>query len=275
MKRNTNSLFLIVNISYTILWNQYVLAFNYGAKRNMFQSQRFRSLNSKVWIEKAEDDFVDEDENLMTGEICLASYKAFAQQQLLPEIAEGEDRARAHLTSFTTTARSAQEKRFLGAAALVQRSSKSTICDCWMADTLIDETNVQLKGAILLLDQLFSIHLRNTTWISNRSRDKGNCLISPLYSFVVQCGRPDSEYHSASYMAALNRGFQPLKDLIYFDDEEGRYQHLRSNLTHLDLDDENTDALIFDLSRGIESYTKHASTSEIAREILDMIQLSL
>lgn len=31
-----------------------------------------------IWVEEAEDGFVDEEENLMTGEVCVKAVKAFA-----------------------------------------------------------------------------------------------------------------------------------------------------------------------------------------------------
>jgi hypothetical protein len=193
------------------------------------------SAKCKVWIEHADDGFVDEDENLMTGEVCLRSMKAFASD---PD--DGE-------------------KRFLGAAALVSRPSSdsdSDICDCWMADSVLKETNIQVQGAMLLLDDLFYYHLQ---------RSNANTVEGMISSFVVQSGSAESEYHCASYMAALNRGFKPLKDLTY--DQSHAYAHLE----HLDLEDEDLDSLVFDISSGIERYFLNRS-SDLAMSISDMIQ---
>lgn len=85
----------------------------------------------KIWLEEAEEGFVDDDENLMMGEICLRAVKAFAS--------DPDDESE-----------SGSNKRFLCAGALVQRPD-SDICDAWMADSFLDEANVQLQGAVRLL----------------------------------------------------------------------------------------------------------------------------
>jgi hypothetical protein len=94
----------------------------------------------KVWVELAEDGFVDEDENLMTGETCLRAVKAYA--------ASTSSTQEHDTTNHNETTAS---KRFLCAGALVQRPH-SQMCDAWMADCLLDETNLQLQGALLILD---------------------------------------------------------------------------------------------------------------------------
>jgi hypothetical protein len=187
---------------------------------------------TKIWIEPAEDGFVDEDENLMYGEVCLRSMKAFAS--------DPDDKG---------------NKRFLGAAALIQRES-SDICDCWMADSLLEETNLQLQGAMMLLDDLFYYHLQ---------RSNANSVEGMISSFLVQSGRADSEYHCASYMAALNRGFQPLSDLSYDTN------HIYAHLENIDLENEDLDALVFDISRGVERYSLNQS-SIVAMSISQIIQ---
>ena len=185
-----------------------------------------------VWVEDAEDGFVDDDENLMMGEVCLKSVKAYANDPYN----EGE-------------------KRFLGAAALVARPS-SNICDCWIADSLLDETNIQLQGAMLLLDNLFHYHLE---------RSNAKTLEEMISSFIVRSGSAESNFHCASYMAALNRGFKPLKDLTY--DKNHAFAHFE----HLDLEEEDLDSLVFDISSGVERYSLSRSSSAAA-SIFEIIQ---
>lgn len=136
-----------------------------------------------VWVEDAEHDFVDEDENLEDGEICIKSMKAFA----------------------SPTGTFASSPRFLGAGALVQRPSEYQICDVWMADSILDEggPNLQFQGALKLLDQLLLFDLERFA----------NDPILGLQSFVVQWGSLESPFTCASYMAAKSRGFRPLREL--------------------------------------------------------------
>ncbi len=138
-----------------------------------------------VWVEEAEDDFVDEEENLEEGEVCLKSLKAFASAPTT------------HPSSFP---------RFLCAGALVQRPSKYQVCDAWTADSLLDEggPNLQLQGALKLLDELLLFHLH---------RHVDNTILG-LQTFVVKCGSLDSHFTCASYMAAKARGFRPLRELV-------------------------------------------------------------
>jgi hypothetical protein len=236
-------------------------------------------ISSKVWIEDAEEGFVDDDENLMMGEVCLKSIKSFAQDN---------DKNLHHGDN--------NEKRFLGAAALVQRPPPfQHINDCWIADAFMDETNVQFKGAILLLDSLFLCHLQgmmkgttaittnttntSTTTNTNQSLSLHRNIQDAVSSFLVQCGHPDSEYHCASYMAALSRGFKPLKDMVYFDHQQEQYVHQYTYLQHLDLEHENLDALVFDLSSvaldhtlyGLKNNVLHDGNKEQQQQIRDII----
>ncbi|CAJ1965125.1 unnamed protein product [Cylindrotheca closterium] len=141
-----------------------------------------------VWIQDAEEDFVDEDENLEDGEICLKSVKAFASPVLVEDVVP----------------------RFLSAGALVQRPTIvediRSVCDAWTADAILEEggPNLQLQGASLVLDDLFQFHLEQ------QPADP----IGALQTFVVQCGSIENETSCASYMAANSRGFRPLKDLV-------------------------------------------------------------
>ncbi len=176
----------------------------------------------RVWIEEAEEGFVDEDENLMMGEVCLRAVKAFASHD------DHEDHPRAQGDDKE------EEILFLGAGALVQRPG-SKIYDAWMADCLLDETNLQFEGAVRILDDLFGHHLN-----TSNAQDV-NEIIS---TFVVQSGVMESEYHSASYMAAISRGFKPLKEYHSRDDFCWNY---------LELEEEDGDALIFNM-RNPEGY---------------------
>jgi len=173
-----------------------VLGFSNSAGRSK-QTKKFQSLADaetggygnvpKVWVEEAEEGFVDEDENLEEGEECLVSLKAFASNPS----AEGDDSV-----------------RFLCAGALVKRP-ESLVCDAWTADSILDEggPNLQLQGAVKVLDALLLHHLRNY---------QENPILG-LQTFVLKCGVPDSEYTCSSYMAATSRGFRPLKDMVRID----------------------------------------------------------
>lgn len=195
-------------------------------------SIRLRSrLSVRVWIEPAEEGFVDDDENLMFGEVCIRAVKAFAS--------DPDDE---------------NNKRLLCAGALVQRPS-SNICDCWMGDATLSETNIQSQGAMLVLDDLFHFHLE---------RSNANSLEKMISTFIVQSGA-ENDYQCASDVAALNRGFKPLRDLTY--DRKHAYAHLE----HLDLEHEDLDALVFDIATGAERYSNTWSNAN-AISISDMIQ---
>lgn len=136
-----------------------------------------------VWIEEAGEEFVDEDENLEEGEVCLRSVKAFA-------------------TPLPTS----QAPRFLCAGALVQRPPDSHVCDAWTADSILDEggPNLQLQGAHKVLDDLVLFHL-------DRHSDN---TVRALQTLVVRCGSLESEFTCASYRTAISRGFRPLQELL-------------------------------------------------------------
>jgi len=201
----------------------------------------------KVWLEEAEKGFVDEDENLMTGEICLRAVKAFASNS-----DDDDDET--------------SKQRFLCAGALVQRPG-SNICDVWMADSSLDEANIQLQGAVLVLDDLFGFHLKRSN----------ACDLENLVSnFIVQCGRIESEYHCASYMSARFRGFRPLKDLwrLLEDSESGvlscesSYKYVQG----LSEEDEDPDAMMFDVHNGLEKYNSRDLSSHDALSIMNILQ---
>jgi hypothetical protein len=181
-----------------------------------------------VWVEDAEDGFVDEDENLEDGEVCLRSLKAFASKPVEDE----EDDS------------SCSQSRFLCAGALVQRPwslSHVPVCDAWTADSILTEggPNLQLQGALKVLDELLLFQLQR----------HGDDPILALQSFVVRCGTSlDSEYTCASYMAATARGFRPLRELV-------RINSIYSD-SHYDND---LDGLVLCADEGKEIYRKLAS----------------
>lgn len=129
----------------------------------------------KVWVEDAEDDFVDEEENLEEEEVCLKSLKAFCSS-------DNDD------------------PLFLCAGALVQRP-ESKVCDAWTADSLLASPNLQLQGATKILDQLFLFHLR-------QHEDDSLC---GLRYFVLRCAE-EQETAFASHKASQLRGFRPLQE---------------------------------------------------------------
>ena len=174
-----------------------------------------------VWVEEADEDFVDENENLEQGEVCLKSLKAFASRPTSVEEAFGP--------------------RFLCAGALVQRPPESHVCDAWTADSMLDDggPNLQFQGASKVLDELLFFHLQ-------RSRDN---TIWGLQTFVVKCGSLDSEYTCASYMAASARGFRPLRDMV-------RVTSIYSPSFY----DNDLEGLVLDAEHGKAMYQKLAHT---------------
>lgn len=189
----------------------------------------------------------------MMGEICLRAVKAFAS--------DPDDESE-----------SGSNKRFLCAGALVQRPD-SDICDAWMADSFLDEANVQLQGAVLVLDDLFAFHLKRSN----------ACEMDDLVSnFLVQCGRLESEYHCASYMSAQIRGFRPLKDLwMLMDDEidsiginsnsDGKYEY--SYVNRFSDEVEDPDAMLFDAQQhGLEKFKYGELSSHNTQSIINIMQ---
>eukprot|EP00537_Pseudo-nitzschia_pungens_P005593 CAMPEP_0172367116 /NCGR_PEP_ID=MMETSP1060-20121228/19300_1 /TAXON_ID=37318 /ORGANISM="Pseudo-nitzschia pungens, Strain cf. cingulata" /LENGTH=441 /DNA_ID=CAMNT_0013091241 /DNA_START=102 /DNA_END=1427 /DNA_ORIENTATION=- len=235
-------------------------------------------LPPSVWIEDAEEGFVDEDENLEPGEVCLKSVKSFASGvvsdravdiRLIREVGDG---FRGNERDDETV-----EKRFLSAGALVQRPSYSYsdkeeradgqwndagntseedssslaaaaptappptatatapttttafICDAWMADSILSEggPNLQLQGALQVLDDLFLFHLQreqqqqmqqmqmletqnqqhnepeNDEKATSRDASEKKTFPDPtsfgvraLRNFVVHCGDDDDDYNN-------------------------------------------------------------------------------
>lgn len=179
-----------------------------------------------IWVEEAEDGFVDEEENLETGEICVKAVKAFA------------------------TDPDETDHRFLCAGALIKRPD-SDVYDAWMADSLLDEPNTQFKGALLALDYLFAHYLEH--------QDSSETTVEEISArFFVQCGSINSEYHCASNMAARERGFRPIKDFINVVDEVSGTSNSSCShrvLEYIDTDEEDIDSMIFDVDKGISKYS--------------------
>jgi len=199
----------------------------------------------------------------MTGEICLRAVKAFASSDDPDDDEQSEQ----------------SNQRFLCAGALVQRPD-SNICDAWMADSLLDEANVQFQGCVLVLDDLFAFHLKRSN----------ACDLDGLVSnFIVQCGRLESEYHCASFMSAQFRGFRPLKDfwMLLEDDEieiesvgsvginnrEGKNKNKYSYVNHFSDEIEDPDAMIFDAQQhGLEKCNYGELSSHNTLLIINIMQ---
>ena len=178
----------------------------------------------EIWIQEAEAGFVDEEENLEEGEICHRSVKAFASSVA---------------TSILPI------PRFLCAGALVQRPGDSPVCDAWTADSILDEggPNLQLQGACRILEDLLLFHLRRQHHEHNDEIDDDSIILR-LQTFVVKCGSgSESEYSCASYMAAVSRGFRPLKEMI-------RKSSIYSSVLY----DNDVDGLVMDVNEGKRNY---------------------
>ena len=228
-------------------------------ERSLSSSSRIEALPPpKVWIEEAEEGFVDEDENLEPGEVCLRSVKSFASGVPTDSLSSQEQIR----VDFEITEQKQQDRRFLSAGALVQRyncdseseidskemmtKNTNVICDAWMADSLLKEggPNLQLQGALLVLDDLFLNHLQRErenylTKLENEVDagdnsvgDDDSWALHALRNFVVNCGEdydeelyddPDhrpwrsSSHVAASEMAAAIRGFVPLREMVRVD----------------------------------------------------------
>jgi len=216
-------------------------------------SYRFPS----VWIQEAEKDFVEEDENLEEGEICLRAVKAFASPP--PNDDSGPP-------------------RFLCAGALVQRPTSSSlssssshtphkICNAWTADSILDEggPNLQYQGAVLVLLDLFLFHLQSYS-DDLPDNQNPNIIIEALRTFVVKCGSTSSTNHDddndndggfnnewtcASYMAAKQYGFRPLSEQI-------RVSSIYTTQAYYDYD---LEGLVLDIPYAKNMYEQLLSTS--------------
>ena len=201
---------------FMILSHHVVASFgNFQATRQRHYCKAFNAVS--VWIVEAEPGFVDEDDNLEEGEECIRAVKAFASSS------EGEE-------------------RFLCAGALVKHKD-STIHTAWTADAILDNggPNLQLQGALLVLDDMVYTHLQH-----ERTMD----------TFVLHCGAdPHSEFHCASYRAATLRGFVRLRSVV--DSVNFQYDDL--------------DAMVFDWKIGHQWYKQEALSSlTVAESILEL-----
>ncbi|KAG7349771.1 hypothetical protein IV203_012368 [Nitzschia inconspicua] len=212
-----------------------------------------------VWVEDAEDGFVDPEENLEPGEICLKSVRAFATNP-----------ADDPTNNINSNGDYHDNLRFLCAGALVQRpvdvdNTIPIICDAWMADAILNEggPNLQLQGAIQVLDELFVSHLeghiinRPPGFSRNSRTTEEDPDVAALRSFVLHCGDSvDNQWTCASFMAGQARGFAPLKDMVR-----------TSSIYSSNFYDHNLDGFVFDSSKGMELYRSAATTSETANRI--------
>ena len=213
---------------------------HHNAKSRMLIEQLFCQRPPTVWIEDAEDNFVDEDENLEDGEVCLKAIKAFASNP------DSDDEHAGH--------------RFLAAGALVRRPN-SKVCDAWTADAFLDDggPNLILSGASLILDELLMFHLKQ-----KKSDDDP---ILGLRTFVLHCGKDtNSEYTCASYMAGQSRGFQLLTE-----------QLRKSSIYSPYLYQNDLDGFVLDPELAKERYNLLMQTettyniSELAKELIDLL----
>lgn len=177
----------------------------------------------KVWAQDAEDGFVDSEENLEEGEVCHRAVKAFSSTH------DDDD----------------DEATFLCAGALVQRPN-GCVCDAWTADAEDGIPNLQLQGAVKVLDELFLHHLKE----SNNTAYP----VAALRNFVLQC-----ETECASYMAGQSRGFRSLKDMVRDDSIYSEEYY----------GDDALDGMVFDYEVGKRLYEQVARTEdwELAAEI--------
>jgi hypothetical protein len=199
-------------------------------------------------VEQAEEGFVDDEENLEEGEICLKSWKAFAARE--------DD---------------SEEKVFLCAGALIQRPRRegredefSSICDAWMADSTLEECgpNLQLKGAVQILDELFLFHLGRELGVAELTDEDllEASAVQALRNFVLHCGESESEYTCASYMASQLRGFISLKEAVR-----------RTSIYNSQYYDNDLDGMVFDYESGLKVYENAGTSSEIADMIIALL----
>jgi hypothetical protein len=180
-----------------------------------------------VWVEDADDGFVDHDENLEEGEVCLKAVKAFASSSISTKVDNDPKR----------------NKRFLCAGALIQRPiepldlhpsetsslSSPRICDAWIADSILHDggPNLQLQGTLQVLDVLLLDFLEREYDLLHNNLNQDEVattnvvdMTMTLRNFVVKCGNNDDvneEYTCASFMASQLRGFMLLRDAVRVD----------------------------------------------------------
>jgi hypothetical protein len=212
-----------------------------------------------VWVEDAEEGFVDEDENLESGEICLKSVKAFASSSA------------ADSTISIRETNKDDNQRFLCAGALVQRPTAAddpfspVICDAWMADAILNEggPNLQFQGALQVLDELFLFHLEryygNSSGSAQNTGSNQSRAVEALRTFVLHSGESvENEWACASFMASQARGFVPLKDVVR-----------TSSIYSSHFFENDLDGLVFDPIKGTELYQR--ATSDTTKQILRLL----
>ena len=281
-------------------------------QQSFFTTKKSTSLSAvHVWVEEAEEGFVDEDENLMMGEVCLRAVKAFAGT-VCGKVNDKDE------SMDTVTTKGIEDKRLLCAGALVQRPPPSAstgrdgdsnadvgglpLCDVWMADGYMDETNLQFQGALLVLDDLLYHHLKRNTSTdryqccpSNTNSNKGSLstlsmvhhsMEEILSTFIVQCGSAESDYHFASHRAVKARGFKSLKEFPTSNSEKddhipgGKEVDSQTTMTlpsssycwkYLKQEEEDLDAFMLDMN-DINYYLENPSSPENIVQLLKQIK---
>eukprot|EP00957_Ditylum_brightwellii_P209341 15361275-Ditylum_brightwellii.AAC.1 len=118
------------------------------------------------------------------------------------------------------------------------------VFDAWIADAMLKDgivggPNLQLRGAMQLLDQLFCRFLQiehdgmKRYYQQQREQRHQQHLQQipppPKYTLILRCGVEDGIYTCASYRAAILRGFCPIppqtscyeEESCYYDFDEG------------------------------------------------------
>lgn len=121
-----------------------------------------------VWTQEAEQGFVDAEENLQEGRVCLKAVKAFASS--------------VNSDPFS-------EPGSLGAGDLVQQQHKQQqqqgpVCHAHMADAILTQggPNLQFRGACATLDELLCFD-----FTQNKHSNKPHNDATALQTFVVKC----------------------------------------------------------------------------------------
>ena len=107
----------VINVRPGKRLNFHSLASPFGVSQT--STSRIAVSHPRVWIEEAEDGFVDEEENLEPGEICLRTIKSYASGSSNRAV-ESESSAPSIRVAFDVCEEQ-EHRRFLSAGALVRR----------------------------------------------------------------------------------------------------------------------------------------------------------
>lgn len=264
----------------------------------------------KVWVREAEEGFVDEEENLEQGEVCHLALHAYASSLESLSLRSRCHPAHKdeHVDRFLCAGALVQRplpqfeadrndndnnvthEKLIGNKIMV-------VCDAWMADSLLEDgdggLNLQVQGSQLILDGLYKrfLELERDDYYRMESQiyspedcnnyairaETSRRIVRTRWVFVVQCGTGIGRFTTASYRAAVLRGFVPFlpQDLSsgsddkdcenykYYDWDEGLYFHPSLGLeryTALSLDLVGTDHgnLIIDILKLLSaSHQRH------------------